>query len=98
MVIGPISTGPARIQEVTRTSKIRKVERESAPGDKAIISKEARKAQELEKDKRIALKAINSSVEIREDKVSLAKERLKSGFYESGSVKEVLAERLGEIL
>lgn len=96
MTIGPI-LGPARIQEITGASKIRKAGEEDAPKDKLTISEEALRTQRIEKDKRVALKAINSSAETREDKVSLAKERLKSGFYESANVKEVLAERLLEI-
>lgn len=98
MAIGPISPGPARIEEVKEASKIRKIERESTSTDKISISEEALRAQRLERDKRVALEVINSLPETREDKVNLAKERLKSGFYESTNVKEVLVGKLGEIL
>lgn len=90
-MIEPIngSTGIQEIKEV-RPTKQRKVKRDRR--DDLTISEEAKKTFQLKMYERIALEA----PEIRPDKINLAQNRIKEGFYEREDIMEEIAKKILE--
>jgi tRNA uridine 5-carbamoylmethylation protein Kti12 len=94
-MVEPISKA-SEIQELKeiKPPRSRRVERKGE--DTLTISSEAKSAFQLEKEKKIAMKAALEADDIRWEKVRLAQERIKEGFYNNPEIVEEIASRILE--
>jgi tRNA uridine 5-carbamoylmethylation protein Kti12 len=94
-MVEPISKA-SEIQELKeiKPPRSRRVGRKGE--DTLTISSEAKSAFQLEKEKKIAMKAALEADDIRWEKVRLAQERIKEGFYNNPEIVEEIASRILE--
>ncbi|HAV43404.1 TPA: hypothetical protein DCX15_05255 [bacterium] len=92
------------VQSISRTPEIQKLT-EIKPAqprkvvsqkDTLAISSEAKAALQRKKEIQLAWEAINAAPDIREDKVSLVRERLNNGLYNQPNIIEACAEKIME--
>ncbi|MFH1844485.1 MAG: flagellar biosynthesis anti-sigma factor FlgM [bacterium] len=70
----------------------------SAPADRAEISENARKLEDLSTLHKAGQRAMESVPDVRQDRIAQARERLESGYYNSDEVRQDVAGRLGAVL
>jgi len=70
----------------------------SVPADRAEISENARKLEDMSQMYKAGQRALETVPDIRQDRVTQARERLESGYYNSDEVRQDVSGRLGAVL